>query len=143
MQGKHLRQLGLHEYAGTGDLFVSCCQQVSGLGGGDEGYLFEVSGILGLQELCHGDIDLSVGAALTVPGLGVEYERQAAVVVVVAIVRKLISHPKPDEEGDGHADGKTEDIDEGIGSAFQEVTPGDLEIVLEHVLGAAKKVPGF
>jgi len=130
MQGEHLRELGLHEYAGTGDLFVTCCEEVGAFGRGNKGYLFEVFGVLGPQEFGHGDIDLSVRTGLAIPGLGVVYERQTAVVVVVVIVRELIPYPKSYEEGDGHSDGEAQDIDERVGSAFQEVAPGDLEIVL-------------
>jgi hypothetical protein len=48
------------------------------------------------------------------------------------VKRGFIGHPKEDEDGAGDADGKSGYIDKGVKSAFQEVSEGDKEIVLEH-----------
>jgi hypothetical protein len=45
---------------------------------------------------------------------------------------ELIIHPQSDEYGNGHAHGKTRDINEGVTFAAQQVPPGDFEVAFYH-----------
>ncbi len=45
----------------------------------------------------------------------------------------FVGDPKSDKEGDGHAGGEAHDIYKRISLVFEEVAPGDEEVVFEHV----------
>ena len=57
---------------------------------------------------------------------------EAAVVGGVVIEGRFVRDPKADDKGDGHADGEAGDIDGGVDPVFQQVAPGQEEIIFEH-----------
>jgi len=62
------------------------------------------------------------------------YLSDLIVVIVILVERQFIIHPKTDDQRYRHAEGKPTDIDKGITLCFNEVSPGDREIVFEHDL---------
>jgi hypothetical protein len=68
---------------------------------------------------------------------------EAAMVGGVVIEVGFVRDPETDEKGDGHADGETGDIDGGVAPVFQEVAPGEENVVLEHTynIGVAAVQP--
>lgn len=57
---------------------------------------------------------------------------EAVMVGGVVIEISFVRDPKTDDKGDGHADGEAGDIDGGVAPVFQEVAPGQEEVILEH-----------
>ncbi len=52
----------------------------------------------------------------------------------VMIESSFVRDPETDDKGDGHADGEAGDIDCRVAPVFQQVAPGEEEVVLEHAL---------
>jgi len=48
------------------------------------------------------------------------------------IIRQLVVYPQKDQDAAGHTDGEAEQIGRGEGLVPEQVSPGYLEIVLEH-----------
>ena len=49
------------------------------------------------------------------------------------LIRSFVMHPKTYQDENGHADGKRYYIEDGIKGIADQVTPGDKEIVFEHI----------
>jgi hypothetical protein len=50
------------------------------------------------------------------------------------IKAKLVINPQQDQRSTGHAYSQSKDIDQGECFLTQEVTPGDLEVIFEHMI---------
>jgi hypothetical protein len=44
----------------------------------------------------------------------------------------FVGDPEADQQGDGHAGAKPNDINDGIDLILRQVAPGDEEIIFEH-----------
>jgi hypothetical protein len=59
----------------------------------------------------------------------------------VVVEAAFVPDPEADEEGDSHAGGKAGDIDKAITLVFEELAPGEEEIVFYHRGGDTKIMP--
>ena len=98
--------------------------------------------VLGAEGCAHdiGDHVAHVGARLG-GGLDDHAAGDAAVVGRVVVEAAFVLDPEPDEEGNGHAGGEAGDIDKAIAFLFDEMAPGEAEIVFYHGGGDTKIMP--
>ena len=71
---------------------------------------------------------------------------EAAMIGGVVIEVGFVRDPQTDDQGDGHANGETGDVDGGIAAVPAEMAPGEEEVVFQHVsvrfgFGFAKIMP--
>jgi hypothetical protein len=50
----------------------------------------------------------------------------------IVIEADFVGDPEADQQGDGHAGAKPNDINDGIDLILRQVAPGDEEIIFEH-----------
>ena len=77
-----------------------------------------------------GEVDPSLPAVRAVLG----DIRYFIVVRMIGVEGQLVPYPETDEDGDGHADGKAGNIDDGVDFASRDMAPGDYEIVFQHCI---------
>ena len=98
----------------------------------EEGDFAEQIFVLVIKCLADGHHDFFAGVEIAVERGGYHDFGDATMVAMIVIEGEFVGDPEADEEGECHAHGEAEDIDEGVGAVFQEVANGDGEIIFKH-----------
>jgi len=142
LEAKHGGECRLCPDGVAGDGLVAGVDQDAGTRVGVLGGSGEEVFVLGAEGCAHdiGDHVAHIGARLG-GGLDDHAAGDAAVVGGVVVEAAFVLDPEPDEEGDGHAGGEAGDIDKAITLVFEELAPGEEEIVFYHRGGDTKIMP--
>ncbi|MDP4129249.1 MAG: hypothetical protein Q8939_03730 [Bacteroidota bacterium] len=95
-------------------------------------YPFEITAIFASQLGSQRDRNTFVGFCFAIKRVCAHHLGQHPVVSVIMIETEFIPDPQSDQQNDGYPRGQANNIDETVNLAFQQMTPGDFEMIFYH-----------